>query len=520
MSAAAATMTHSPTYAIVFREIPIKALYPSPLNPRKTLSQPALEELAESIRDKGVIEPLVVRAEPDGDSERPRFEIVAGERRYRAAMLANLTALPCVVRTLTDAEVVEHALTENHQRADVHPLEEAEAIQQLLDLDTAYTIAGVAAKLGVSKSWVYGRLKLLKMDDQAREAYRAGAITAEHADLLAAVPAHQQAAALDACFSNIFYEEPEVDEDGGEIDPPYSAREALAKSRWDLLASCLQSAASLKRWIARHTTADIADDAVQQAMPELEVAIADAAAEASKLLQVSLDPGLNETAAKDLGVIRRGRWIEVNEDARDEPGEVSSARCEHMQSAVVTHPVTPGTLRVVTVCIKRSCPVHRPAPTKAEATPADPRTAAREQKAAEQRAAAEAEAQERARVWAEVQRPKYLAALAALVAKERTLTPDIVRLATDQWHLDQVKELYGIELTPKTALTVLILASGPTGTWQTSRDSAQLAEFGKAFGLTPAQWEKQQKAAGKGKPATKPTKTTKAKPAAKKKGGR
>jgi ParB family chromosome partitioning protein len=483
-----------------FRELPITALFPSPLNPRKTIDDIALAELAESVREKGVIEPLVVRGGTYSDfASAERFEIVAGERRYRAALVAGLASLPCVVRTLTDAEVVEHALTENHQRRDVHPLEEAEAIQQLMDLDTAYTVAGVAAKLGVSHSWVYGRLKLLRLDAAARHAYRAGAITAEHADLLARVPAHQQAAALIACFSQMLYAAPDDDSEDAD-DALWQIEGALERERWDLLAACVNSPAALKRWIANHSTVDIDDTVVQETLPELSVALADAAAEESKLLQVSLDPNLTEGAAKDLGVIRRPRWVEIDLSLTKDRDPVSSKRCEAMQAAVVTHPATPGTLRVLTVCAKRSCPIHQPKP----AASARPDTSRAEQDRLDREQREQELADQRAKeaAWAEA-RPKYLAALAALVLKTKAVTPALVRILCDPWNLRQVEDLYGVPLTTKTALATLILSIGPLGDYATRRDSRDLEAMGRAFGWTPAQWEKAEKAASK-KPSMKP----------------
>ena len=525
------TTPATPAVASVdFRELPIDQVFTSPLNPRKTLNEEALKELAQSIREKGIIEPLVVRVSPSPGGR--DFEIVAGERRYRAAEMAGLEVVPCVVRVLSDAEVVEHALTENHQRRDVHPLEEAEAIQQLLDLDSAYTIAGVAAKLGVSHTWVYGRLKLLRMSEPAREAYRANAITAEHADILARVPAHQQAAALTACFASMLFYDACDDILGEDADGPSDIDQAIAQGRWDLLAPTLVSAGELRRHVARHSTVDIADEAVQTELPALAEALADAAADDAALLQVSLDPRLGETDAKVLGVIRRGRWIEIDEAGTNVPGEVSTSRCEHMRQAAVTHPVTPKVLRIVTICTKRSCQVHRPAAEKTErhAGPAaSPKETERQRQAEEKRAADEAAAKERARVWDEEQRPKYLAALAARVAKVKTLTTAHVRELIDDYTLQQIETLYGVALTPKTIVTVLLIASGPTGEWQTRRDSDALEQFGKDYGLTPGQWEKQQKAATdhirqRIRQATKATAAKKAAPKttakAKKKGGR
>ena len=108
--------------------VPVERLIPNPNQPRRDFQPEALQELAASLRAKGVIQPLIVRALPDG-----RFEIVAGERRWRAAQLAQLHELPVLVREFTDAEVIEVAIIENIQRAELNAIEEALAFRQLME---------------------------------------------------------------------------------------------------------------------------------------------------------------------------------------------------------------------------------------------------------------------------------------------------------------------------------------------------------------------------------------------------
>lgn len=500
-----------------FRELPITALVPSPLNPRKTFESVSLADLASSIMVDGVMEPLVVRPLP-GDPH--VFEVVAGERRFRASQMAGLTVLPCMVRDLTDAQVIEHGLVENHQRADVHPLEEAEAIQQLMGFDTAYTPAGVALKLGVSSTWVYNRLKLLQLSDAARAAYRAGALTGDHADQLARVPEARQSAALEACFSQMLYQAPDTDD----YDTPYSVDQAIEQGRWELLAPALVSASQLRKWIAAHSTVDITDQAVQDALPELVDALEDVAADAQKLIQLSTAFGLSSSEAKALGVVRAGKWTEIDEDGKVNGGNHSTKRCEFMKPAVITHPAD-RPARVITACLKPSCPVHRPKHDD-HGTTGGPRQTKEEITAAQARIDQErAERQAAAHRWETEERPKYLAALMARVAAAK-VTPALVREReiVEPWKLDRVLELYGLTLTAKTALTVLLLAQGPGEDWELEHPSHQLDAFGAAFGLTPAQWLKSQKPA---KPAAKKAPTPKSKPAkatkktaTKKKGGR
>lgn len=504
-----------------FRELPIAWLTPSPLNPRKTFEPVRLAELATSIAIDGVIEPLVVRPL---QFTTDAFEIVAGERRFRASQTAGLTVLPCMVRDLTDAQVIEHGLVENHQRADVHPLEEAEGIQQLMEIDPAYTVQAVAARVGVSLSWVYGRLKLLTLPDATKAVYRANAITADHADQLTRVPAQHQAAALRACFSDLLFV-PDRDFDG-----PSNIDEAIASGRADLLAPCVRSGAELRRWIARHTTVDIADPATQAALPEVALAIEDAAAEGRRVLQVSVQeyPVLSPAEAKDLGVVRWGRWVEILDVDPEGPKPKVLAhqtldRCEAMESAVVAHPAD-APARRLTICYKRGCPVHRPSQVIDAAPPTDPVAAARALQEEQARIDAQEKARQRLELWHDVQRPKYFAALAKRVRTTK-VTPDLVRSLVGRNPIELVYQNFGLELTPATAVTVLVLAlCCPATAWHMAPDAEMLVAFGKAFGLTPAQWQRSKSSTVKPSTPKKTAARKAAKPvpakASKKKGGR
>jgi ParB family chromosome partitioning protein len=140
------TSIQSPEY----RDLPIEQLVESPTNPRKRYQQASLEELAQSFRSRGVLEPLLVRpVEPE------RFEIVAGSRRYRAARIAELQTVPARVREMTDAEALEVQCIENLQREDIHPLEEAQGFRALLDLpDQQYTLARIGERAGKSAAYI------------------------------------------------------------------------------------------------------------------------------------------------------------------------------------------------------------------------------------------------------------------------------------------------------------------------------------------------------------------------------
>lgn len=149
--------------------IDIGLLSPSPTNPRKRFYDNTLEELAGSIRAEGIIEPLIVRLNHQSteDDQRTAFEIVCGERRYRAAKLAELASVPCIVRELTDEQVLDIQIHENLHREDVHPMDEAYGYQFLLD-KLKCTPAEVAARVGKSEKYVLTRLKLNSLIDEAQ----------------------------------------------------------------------------------------------------------------------------------------------------------------------------------------------------------------------------------------------------------------------------------------------------------------------------------------------------------------
>lgn len=167
--------------------IPPSALTPNPANPRKTFDQDALEELAASIRSVGVLQPVVVRPLSDGT-----LQLVAGERRWRASMLAGLEALPCIVRPLTDQDALEIAVLENLQRKDVPAIEEAAGLQALID-SGAFTPNTLAEKIGKSRSHVYERLRLLTLSPIVTQAIDDGYIEASSALLVSKLPPPMQA---------------------------------------------------------------------------------------------------------------------------------------------------------------------------------------------------------------------------------------------------------------------------------------------------------------------------------------
>lgn len=170
------------------RHMPIELLHGSANNPRKHFADEDLDDLAKSIREKGLLQPLVVR--PRGDGE---YEIVAGERRWRAAQRASVHELPVLIRELTDGEALEIALIENIQRSDLNPLEEARAYAQLLE-QFSYTQQQLADSVGKSRSHISNTLRLLTLPDAVRSKIEQGQLTAGHARTLIATDSPAQLA--------------------------------------------------------------------------------------------------------------------------------------------------------------------------------------------------------------------------------------------------------------------------------------------------------------------------------------
>jgi ParB family chromosome partitioning protein len=166
------------------RKAPIEFLRPNPRNPRKSFRDDELDELAASIRERGVIQPVIVRPVPRiADA----YEIIAGERRWRAAQRAGLHDIPIVVIDVGDREALELAIVENVQRADLNALEEAQGYAQLA-ADYSYSQADVARIVGKSRSHVANTLRLMSLPDHSRELLAAGKISAGHARALLTLP--------------------------------------------------------------------------------------------------------------------------------------------------------------------------------------------------------------------------------------------------------------------------------------------------------------------------------------------
>jgi ParB family chromosome partitioning protein len=171
------------------QELGVEELKPGRYQPRLQLREESLAELAESIREQGVLQPLIVRAVADGDSK--FYEIVAGERRWRAARIAGLAAVPVIVRQLSDQQALAVALIENLQREDLNPIDQAQSMARLVD-EFGMTHEQIAKTLGRSRAGVTNFLRLLELPEDVKNAMVAGALDMGHARALLPLDARQQ----------------------------------------------------------------------------------------------------------------------------------------------------------------------------------------------------------------------------------------------------------------------------------------------------------------------------------------
>lgn len=167
--------------------LPLRSIEPNPHQPRTEFDQEALEELSESIKQQGVIQPIIVEKSTQG------YTIVAGERRYRAARMAGLSEVPVIVRSFTEEEKLEIALIENVQREDLNPLEEAKAYRHLME-NNNLNQEGLARKIGKKRSTVANSVRLLKLPEDMQESIVAGELSSGHARAILSVvnPADQR----------------------------------------------------------------------------------------------------------------------------------------------------------------------------------------------------------------------------------------------------------------------------------------------------------------------------------------
>ncbi|MGE2737276.1 ParB/RepB/Spo0J family partition protein [Mycolicibacterium vaccae] len=173
----------------VYREIPPSHIQPNPRQPRQVFDEEALSELVHSIKEFGLMQPIVVRALPVSDTEEgPRYQLVMGERRWRAAQEAGVTTIPAIVRETADDSMLRDALLENIHRVQLNPLEEAAAYQQLLD-EFGVTHDELASRIGRSRPVITNMIRLLRLPIAVQRRVAAGVLSAGHARALLALEA-------------------------------------------------------------------------------------------------------------------------------------------------------------------------------------------------------------------------------------------------------------------------------------------------------------------------------------------
>ena len=158
-----------------FSLLPIEFLVPSPLQPRRVFAQEEIDSLAKSIKERGILQPILVRTNPENENE---YEIIAGERRWRAAQVAQIHEVPVLIRGLTDEEVLEVALIENIQRSDLNALEEALGYRRLID-SFNHTQDSLSSVIGKSRSHIANTLRLLSLPNLVKDLLNNGKISTD-----------------------------------------------------------------------------------------------------------------------------------------------------------------------------------------------------------------------------------------------------------------------------------------------------------------------------------------------------
>lgn len=343
-ASAAAVVDLDAAYPTVteFRELQLAQLDLSPLNPRKHFDEARLQELAASMGNGvGVIEPLVVRPHALHGNI---FEVVAGARRLKAAKIAGLATVPCTIKTLTDAQVLELMVIENDQRADITPLEEAAGFKQLMVF--GFDIDKLAARIGRSRKYVYDRVKLLDLIKPAQQLLEGGRITAGHAILLARLTKDQQQRAV-AVDDDRYRGAPLFESDASLLAAADVQAEEKAAAKDPYVGMKAKSVRELEAWIATHCRWSPPPDVQRELYPET----------AAKL-----------EVAKKVVHIHLGQYVQP--DARDEDpqrifgaqswrradGLEKSKTCPKSKLGLVV--VGEGQGKAFEVCVNRDCPVH------------------------------------------------------------------------------------------------------------------------------------------------------------------
>jgi ParB family transcriptional regulator, chromosome partitioning protein len=348
-----------------YRNLPLAQLQESPTNPRRRFDERGLNELAESFKSQGVLQPLLVRS-----IDEDKYEVVAGARRLRAARIAEMSEVPARVVELSDAAVRESQLTENLLREDVHPYEEAIALKGILQLEgTQYDIASLSARLGKSQSYLTQRMRLTELHPSIAEAFLADRIGVGHALEIAKLPQDQQEKAFDAAFRTVWNSGKEsrillpVRELAAWIEQnillsldnvPFDKNDATLVPKAGSCAECSKRTGfnTLLFGTAVHDACTDGACYNNKLAKHVERQIA----EKPKLVQITTEYG---TRGGDGPVLGRNRYVALNLAKPAKTKQQLSANqkpCKHMAEAIVVDGADRG--HTVKICAEPSCTVH------------------------------------------------------------------------------------------------------------------------------------------------------------------
>lgn len=313
---------------IDIRSVPLTEIRESPLNPRRAFND--IDDLAADIAKRGVLQPVLVRPKPNGNGS--KYELVFGARRFRAAQLAKLPAIPAMVREMDDEQALETMIVENAKRSDVHPLEEARSFHEL-QTRFKHDVARIAERVGRSVAYVYDRMKLLSLTKVAQQLFLAGDFTAGHAVILARLSPKDQERAMDQDEGGLWqYERGLPFDEDARSDPykPASVRE-------------------LQAWVDDHVKFNPAETD-PMLFPETAAAVTEAKGKAEKVIPITY----NYVTPPDG---RDGNRVFTTQSWRRADGKEKSKTCEHSAIGVIV--IGDGRGESFRVCTdKKKCKVH------------------------------------------------------------------------------------------------------------------------------------------------------------------
>jgi ParB/RepB/Spo0J family partition protein len=484
---ASPALAPSPTTPLpVFNVVPWAAIQPSPLNPRQRFDRNKLEELAVSMANGvGIIEPLIVRA---FGKKAGAYELVAGERRWRAAEIAGLTEVPVIVKALTDVQVLELMVIENNQREDINALEEAQGFHALTT--RGVDIAHIQARIGRSRKYVYDRLKLLDLIAPAKTLLLDERITPGHAILLARLTKAQQekAIAVDsdhrgrhcALFEHeitLPTEEELEQQQKAEKQDPYAGLKAKSVRELDV-------------WINEHCRFDPATPVTRELFPETAAAVE----EALKVIHITRNHFTQPDAKSGSSqrIYHSASW-KLADGRPDYDGfygggtPKASKTCDRSVLGLVV--AGPGRGEAFQVCVDKACDVHwkaerlkREKATKGDSTQA--RYKQQQEREAKQREAQRAREERERAAWKQA-RPGIVTVLAEKLKTAAVgALADVVAKRLRTGHLSGAAAQLGG--APKTAedwlrhLALSELMEVAASDWYGPRD---LPRYAKAFGV-------------------------------------